>query len=62
MYIKGSLLGLISIVISAIIYVFLVFLMKMIKKKEMLQSIENSGFAKMQNGKCLKNKKKIEKI
>ena len=62
MYIKGSLLGLISIVISAIIYVFLVFLMKMIKKNEMLQSIENSGFAKMQNGKCLKNKKKIEKI
>ena len=62
MYIKGSLLGLISIVISAIIYVFLVFLMKMIKKNEMLQSIENSRFAKMQNGKCLKNKKKIEKI
>ena len=62
MYIKGSLLGLISIVISAIIYVFLVFLMKMINKNEMLQSIENSGFAKMQNGKCLKNKKKIEKI
>lgn len=60
-YIKGNVLGLISIVISVIIYVFLTFFIKILKKDEILESVQNSGFANLKNGKCLKNKKKIEK-
>ncbi len=60
-YINGNCLGLISIVIAVIIYVFLVFFMKFLKKEEMFENVENSGFATLKNGKSLKNKKKIEK-
>ena len=60
-YIEGNSLGLISIVISVIIYVFLTFFIRILKKDEILESAQNSGFAALKNGKCLKNKKKIEK-
>ena len=60
-YINGRLLGLISVVISAIIYVFLMFFMKILNKEEILKSADNSGFATLENGKHLKNKKKFEK-
>lgn len=60
-YIKGKGLGLISIVISVIIYVFLIFFMKILNKAEILESVEKSEVATLRNGKCLENKKKIEK-
>ena len=60
-YINGRTLGLISIVISAIIYVFFIFFMKILNKEEMLENVDKSGVATLENGKCLKNKKKIEK-
>lgn len=60
-YIKGNSLGLISIVISVIIYIFLFFSMKILNNGEVLESVENSEFAVLKNGKHLKNKKKIEK-
>ena len=60
-YIKGTYLGLISIAISVIIYVFLIFFMKMLGKETMLENLDKSEFATLKNGKCLKNKKKIEK-
>lgn len=60
-YINGKFMDLIFIGISAIIYVFLVFLMKMLNRDEMVESVENSGFAKLRNVKHLKNKKKMKK-
>lgn len=60
-YINGSSLGLISIGISVMSYVFLVFFMKVFDKEEMFKSIDKSRVARVGSGKSLKNKKKIEK-
>lgn len=60
-YINGRALGLISIVISVIIYVFFMFFIKILNKEEMLESVDKSEVATLENRKHLKNKKKIEK-
>lgn len=60
-YINGRALGLISIVISVIIYVFLMFFIKILNKEEMLENVDKSEVATLKSRKCLKNKKKIEK-
>lgn len=53
--------GIIAIGISVIIYIFSVFVMKMINLTEVFESVENSEVKEMQNCKTLKNKKKILK-
>ena len=53
--------GMISISIAVIIYVFCVFVMKMIQKNEFYQMPENKGFADFGSRKKLKNKENFEK-
>ena len=48
-YMKGNILGLISISIAVIIYVFLFFLMKFLNKEEVFESIEKCGFDDFKN-------------
>lgn len=54
-------ISIISISIAVIIYIISFFVMKMINKEEVLESLENTGFQKNKTLKTLKNKKKIEK-
>lgn len=53
--------GAISIVIAVIIYIFMFFSMKFVKISEVFEMPENTAFGGLENGKSLKNKKKIEK-
>ena len=53
--------GLISIGIAVIIYILGVFVMKMIQKNDIFESVENTGVADLRNTKNLKNKGKIKK-
>lgn len=53
--------GLISISIAVIIYIFSVFVMKMIKINELYEMPENGGFANLKTLKNLKNKEIFEK-
>ena len=59
--IKDTFSGLISISIAVIIYVFCIFVMKMIKKTDFCEMPENSGFADLKTVKNLKNKEFFEK-
>lgn len=59
--INEKIIGIISIGIAVIIYVFLFFSMKFVKNEEIFETLENRGFERMENRKCLKNKKKFEK-
>ena len=52
---------LISIGIAVIIYILGVFVMKMIQKNDIFESVENTGVADLRNTKNLKNKGKIKK-
>lgn len=51
--------ALITIGIAVIIYILGVFVMKMIQKNDIFESVENTGFADLRNTKNLKNKEKI---
>ena len=51
--------ALISIGIAVIIYILGVFVMKMIQKNDIFESVENTGFADLRNTKNLKNNEKI---
>ncbi len=53
--------SMISIGIAVIIYILGIFVIKMIQKNDILESVENTGFEGLQNTKNLKNKEKIEK-
>lgn len=51
--------ALVSIGIAVIIYIIGIFVMKMIQKNDIFESVENTGFADLKNTKNLKNKEKI---
>ena len=57
-YIFGSIL---SISIAVIVYIFSVFVMKMIKLEEVFENVEKSGLARFEKLKNPKNKEKNEK-